>query len=396
MLKETWVNTYATAFAEEVVTLDRIERTSDGMRHDLNGRYVVIPLHVRRNQGIGSRPEGAVLPQPGSQGYAGTQVRVKTQYGVGQLTAHVLKLVDGDPRAAVTALDSELEGLKNDVVKDYNRQVYGDGTGALTTVTSVAGNVVTVASTQFMSPDMLIDAVAPAGPTVTASTRRILSVDDAAKTVTLDSAAGVAGTNVLVRQGNYNQELTGFAAFVSATSTVQNLSPAAEPLWAATVFNAAAHAYSDSEVTKAFDRVRRSAGGGKEPTDMFTDDGVERAVFDTLSAGREFHNTVEFGHGYSALPFSRGSKIVPIITDPDYPTAIDATTGSILGINEGDVKVFREDEAGTSQRRPAPCSSRHPTAQTRGNSDCGSSRSSGSSSATPTSRSTTLTGTSNG
>jgi hypothetical protein len=343
MLKEVWQQGHEVSFNQDIIGLSRIEKTSDGMVEDLSGRYVVIPLKVRRNQGLGSRPERGILPLPGHQGYVGTRVTVRTQYGVGEITAQTLHLVDGNPRAAISAIDEELEGLRDDFNKDYSRQVYGNATGILATVTAVAGNVVTVSSAQFVDLEQRVDAVDTTGPTVTSAGRLILDVNEDTKEVTLDNATGVAVGNILVRAGNYNQEINGFSQLISATLPTQNLSPAAERLWKSTEINPGAHAYNEAEIIKAFHSVRLRAGAAKQPTVMFTDLGVERAAFALLSQSREFVNTVEFGHGYSALPFNVGSKTVPMVADPDYPTAIDAVTGSILGVHEPSVKLYRED-----------------------------------------------------
>lgn len=345
MLKEVWQQGHEVSFNRDIIGLSRIEKTSDGLVEDLSGRYVVIPLKVRRNQGLGARPERGILPLPGHQGYVGARVNVRTQYGVGEITAQTLHLVDGNPRAAISAIDEELEGLRDDFNKDYSRQVYGDGSGQLATITAVDANGVdvTVDSVQFLDLEQRLDAVDEAGPTVTSANRLVEAVNASTKVVTLDSSAGAAVGNILVRAGNYNQEVTGFGALVHDTLAVQNLDPADERLWASTVESPGAHAYSEAEIIKAFHAVRISAGASKQPTVMFTDLGVERAAFAQLSASREFVNTVEFGHGYSALPFNVGSKTIPVVADPDYPTDVDAATGSILGVHEPSVKVYRED-----------------------------------------------------
>lgn len=343
MLKEVWQNGHETAFSQDIVALSRIERTSDGMVEDLSGRYVVIPLKVRRNQGLGSRPERGILPLPGHQGYVGTQVRVRTQYGVGEITAQTLHLVDGNPRAAISAIDEELQGLRDDFMKDYARQVYGDATGTLATVTAVAGNVITVDSLLYVDLEMLVDSITPGTGAATATNVSVEDTDPDTNEITVDDATGVLVGDVLVRAGNWNQEINGFGILVHNTLEVQNLDPADERLWASKLVDPGAHNYDDVELIRAFHAVRLSAGSAKEPTACFTDLGVERAIFNTLSASREFHNTVEFGHGYSALPFQLGAKTVPIVSDPDYPTDIDAAVGSILGIHEPSVKVYRED-----------------------------------------------------
>lgn len=343
MLKEVWQRGHETAFSKEIVALQRIEQTSDGIREDHTGRYVVIPLTIRRPQGLGSRAERGVLPLPGKTGYVGTRLEILSQYGVGEITAQTIQLVDGEPGAAIDALDEELTNLRESFSKDYARMVYGDGTGHLATITAISGDVLTVDSVQYLAEDMRVDAVDDAYAGVEASNALIVSVDDDAQEVEVDDATDMSVGDVLVRHGNLNQEITGFGALVDDEKPVQNLDPAEERKWKAVVKDGSARAYSEVELTAQFQRIRRQAGSEKEPTVIFTEDGIERAIFSQLSSTREFHNTVEFGHGYSALPFNRGSRTVPIVTDPDYPTDPNASTGEMLGINEQMVKVHKHE-----------------------------------------------------
>jgi hypothetical protein len=342
MLKEVWPDSFNTAFSNEIVGLQRIEQTSRGVSHDVSGRYVVIPLKVRRNQGIGSRPERGILPLPGKQGFVGTRVTLRHQYGVFDITAQALKLADREPRSFINALDQEMSGLREDVMKDYARQFYGQADGILATVESVAGNVVTVDRIQYMDVEMRLDSVDTAGPTLGADGAEVLDVDEGDRTITLSDATGVAAGHVLVRTGNYGQEINGLGALIDDEIPVQNLDPAEEPKWAASVISGDDRAWSEMEQVAAFQNVRRRTG--KMPTVMFTGFGVERAIFGQLSSSREFVNTIEFGHGYSALPFNIGSTTIPLVADPDYPEDIDAETSSILGVREDDVQVYREEE----------------------------------------------------
>lgn len=345
MLKEVWPARLETAFSNEIVALSRIENTSDGVRTDVSGRYTVIPLHVSRNHGIGSRAERAVLPAPGKQGYNSARVDLRHQYGVGDISSQALLLADREPRSFINAIDRELEGLQTDAMKDYARQVYGDGTGTLGTVDGApAANVITVDRTQYFAVGQVLDAVAPGGPTVTATGMTVTAVDEDAKTVTVDDDTGVADTNVLVRTGNYNQEITGLDALLDsdhATVSFQNLTSASEPTWKPLINSDAAHAYSEVEIIAQCDRVRRNSG--KMTSVMFTHFGVRRAIFSALQQDRQFHNTIEFGQGFSALPFSYGAQTIPQVEDPDFPGDFDAASAAIYGLNEDSISVYQEE-----------------------------------------------------
>ena len=53
---------------------------------DWQGRQVVIPVHVSRNDGIGYRAESSDLPDAGKQGYVNMNVTAKFLYGRFSLT----------------------------------------------------------------------------------------------------------------------------------------------------------------------------------------------------------------------------------------------------------------------------------------------------------------------
>jgi len=347
MLKETWPDAFETAFSNEIVGIARIEQTSEGLSEDMSGRYAVVPMKVRRNQGIGSRAERAILPLPGKQGFVGTRVTLRYQYGVGDITVQGLKLADREPRSFVNLLDQEMTGLRDDVMKDYARQFYGDGSGTLCTVTDITvgdNEDVEVDSVQYLEPEMRVDFVTTAGPTVAVTSAEIVAVNEATKVVTFDVDVETPGTNgdVIVRTGDYNQEINGLGAFLGGDE-VQNLDAATEPTWEAPIFtDSSARAYDEMLWVKAMDSTRRRSG--KQVSVMFTDFGGRRAVFADLKQSREYVNTVEYASGFSALPMNYGVQTIPLVEDPDYPTDFDAAETSIIGVAEDQLKVYKDPE----------------------------------------------------
>lgn len=343
LLKEVWLPTMNSAFNEEIIGLSRIERTG-GIRNDVSGRYTVIPVRVRRHQGLGARPENGILPLPGRRGYVGTRVEVGAHYAIADVTAHMLALADGDPRSFANMFDEEFSGLRDDARKDMARQVYGRGGLGMATVSGVpAGNVVTVDSLQYLEEEMLIDFVNPTTEAVTASGVEIVSIDEDASTIEVSDATGAADTNVIVRAGSWGREINGFDVLIDDTEPIQNLNPATERKWASVVDDngGTGRAWNEVQQKAVIDKIRRR--GGKIPSAMFTGFGVERAVFADLSQSREFNNTIEFGHGFSALPFHYGAQVIPLVSDPDFPEDEGAATGKIQLVSEGDVNFFQEE-----------------------------------------------------
>lgn len=69
ILKEVYESGINAQLNDEVIALRRIERTSEGVTSQVGGKYVVFPIHVNRNSGIGARREDETLPDAGRQGY---------------------------------------------------------------------------------------------------------------------------------------------------------------------------------------------------------------------------------------------------------------------------------------------------------------------------------------
>ena len=352
MLREVWPASFNTAFSNEIVALSRIEESEQGVSNEISGRYTTVPLRVSRNEGIGSRPERGILPSPGRQGYVTGQIELKAQYGVGSVTSHVLNLADTDRRSFIDAITEELEGVQDDVMKDYARMVYTPSTGELAEVVSTGtengDDYIEVDHIQYFvgADDRAIDAIDVAGPTVTASEMIVTgwNVDD--NRVYVDNNDGVSAGNILVREGNYHEETYGLLELIDDETTVENINPNDVPKWKSVVLGrdradaGNPEPWDETEIVRANDEVRISAN--ENISVMFTGFGVRRAVFNDLKQQREYVNTIEFAHGFEALPFHLGSRTIPLVADPDYPEDRGATSGSILGVDESTVSIFRE------------------------------------------------------
>jgi hypothetical protein len=126
VLKERYEGKMNYQLDSETPALKRVVRSSDGVTNEVGGKYVTFPIHTRRNQGIGARNEGEALPMPGQQGVAAGRIPLRYQYGAMELTGQAFELADSAPETFISTLDLETDGLKDDLAKDLNRQVYGD------------------------------------------------------------------------------------------------------------------------------------------------------------------------------------------------------------------------------------------------------------------------------
>ncbi len=342
-LKEVYEGDVRRQLQDEIVALKRITRSSDGVSNETNGKYVTFPVHVRRNGGLGSRNEAEVLPTPGQQGYASARLSLKSAYLGIELTGHSIDMSDTNPKAFAKSLDEEMERGRVDFKKDFNRQIYGDGTGAISRIrvtNGTASNVwaVTDARLFWVGADVVDLVTAPS--TVATSARTVTAVDltPGANTITVSGAAiAVTAGQLIVRTGSVNREITGLGAIVANSGLLYNINPATEPEWTSEVDSngGTARALSEALMVRLVDRIRRR--GGKTSV-ILTDDGSYRAYWALLSQLRGFTNTEEFTGGYKGLKFAAGNDEIPVVADYDAPL------GTMYFLNEDDITLYRDED----------------------------------------------------
>lgn len=347
ILKEIYGPRIENQLQNETTALKRIERTSDGVVETVGGKYVDFPIKVSRNTGIGYRSENEVLPAAGQQGYAEVHVPLKYGYGRGKITAQVMKLAETNAQAFSSGLDNEMDGLKDDLLKDSNRTVYGDGSGLLCSIVSDnpdGDNSIEVDNIQWLEIGMRIDIRTRASGAAIGLDRLITEIDETNLYVYYDGA-DVDPTNAdgLYREGNYasgtSREVSGFGIIVSDTGELHNVDPATQPKWAATVLtNPAAagtpRALSEGLMIQTADGVRRK--GGKTSL-ILGGLGVRRSYFNLLTQQRRYTDTKEFAGGFQGLAFNYGTEI-PMVEDVDSPP------NQMLFLDEKKIKVYRNQE----------------------------------------------------
>jgi hypothetical protein len=344
-LKEVYQGRLREQLNNDTKTLKRILRSNSGVTNEVGGKYVTFPVHTRRNSGIGSRNEMEALPTPGQQGTAAARVGLKYGYGGVQLTGQAIALSDTDPKAFAKALDVELDGLKTDLQKDMNRQIYGDGTGSIAVVTAVVtSTTIPVNDARLFQIGENVDLIT-LPTTVAQAARTVLSVSLAAgaNTVTVSGAAitTVVG-QIFARNGSGpsaagNREITGFAAIVNSSGTLYNIDPTVEPEWTATVDanGGVTRALSEARMILMADTIRTRGG---KTTVIFQSLGVRRAYFNLLSQQRQVVNEQKFTGGFTGLAFTTDDGEIPAVAD------IDAPLNTQWFMNEDDLTFYRDEE----------------------------------------------------
>lgn len=98
----------------------------------VEGGNFVIAIHRSRNNAAAiGRVEGATLPTAGQQGFINAVVPVKQLYSRIQVSGKAIAATRSNKGAFLRALESEMKYVMTDTKRGLNRQLNGDGTGAL-------------------------------------------------------------------------------------------------------------------------------------------------------------------------------------------------------------------------------------------------------------------------
>ena len=324
----------------EVTALTRIERSSEGVTHEVGGKYVRFPVRIQRNHGIGARNESEALPIPRTQGYADARVSLKYLYGSLQLTGPTFELADKNFQAFASVLDAEVNGVKEGLRKDVARQTYGAPTGKLATTTS-AGTTTTLvmldANAQYLEVGMFLDVFTSADAVRVADVEVTnISSDGTTTTVTFTPAAGLATASgdYATRDNSGGKEMNGFDSVIQNTGTLYNINSSTVPVWKSVVNSngGTPRAISEGLMIKLVDDIRKVGGG--VPTVAFCGLGVRRAYFNLLVQQRRITNTQEFAGGFKGLAFVTGAGEIPIVED------VDCQPNRMLFVNEKEIKLY--------------------------------------------------------
>jgi hypothetical protein len=344
LLKEIYQGRLQNQLQNELVGMKRIEQTSDGVESNVGGKYVVFPLKISRNQGIGYRNESEQLPLAGQQGYTRVQIGLRYGYGALKMTGQLMELATSNTQAFSNTMDLEISGLKDDVAKDQARIFYGDGVGTMATVSAATGplQTLTVANTQYLEVGQVVDITTSStnSTVITGGTARtIASIVPATGVVTLVTGTAITTAlgNTIVRTANWGKEPNGLASIVSTTGTLHNVDPNLVPIWKATVDanGGSNRALSEALMITQVDLVRTL---GAKTSLFLTSLGVRRSYFNLLQQQRQFTGTQEFAGGFKGLAFAAGGGNIPLVEDPDCPK------NTLYGLDESSLKVYRDSD----------------------------------------------------
>lgn len=317
--------------------LDGIKSTARNITQ-VGGLGVKFVAHVGRNTGIGARGEDEDLPEAGNQQYVDGQTGLKSFYGSVRLTGQVMAQASQNYQTFADVTAEEIERIRDDIAKDQNRQIFGDGTGTLAslTVAASAEATLTVDNVKYVHIGMRVDVV-DISATGSSSTATILNaggyatvtgINKATKVITLDKSVTAAVGDALVRSNstatatvnNWKKEWTGFGAIISDTGVLHGIDPATTPAWAAHTKDISVGGVAQ-QITEEdmIGMVTDIAEDGDKPDVIWTDHGSWNGYWKALQENRRYVNKVDLQGGNRSLGFATEFGDLPFKADFDAP-----------------------------------------------------------------------------
>jgi len=323
--------------------LEFIEASSQHITQ--NGKEVIFDTHVGRNQGIGARGVREVLPTAGAQKYKQAHLYLKNLYGAIEVDGQLFEQAADNYNSFINVVDNEIKGLKRDLSRDLNRQIYGDGSGTLAVVkTTATGATIVFVDAHWAEPDMVVDVLlgtdlTDGTPTVVSAARTILAVNETTGAITFDASVTATAGDIIVRASggvnSFKKELTGLGAIVSSGNSLHGIDGATVPVWNSTMKTLGTEGTPGTLTELALINLVQSVDKQGGEVDVFlASPGVYNAYWNLLQGLRQFTNGAGLTGGQRSFTFEALGKPIKFVSDYAAPKGtLYALSSSELVIN---------------------------------------------------------------
>lgn len=307
LLKKNIAPTIEPQFNEDSYMLSNIPKNK---RSGFKNNTIYLDLRRSRNESIASISASTTsLPTAGSQKRSQASVNDTYTFGTFQLDMRTLAHAEGNEDSIVNILTEETEGLRKDMSKDVNRQLFGDGTAVLATVASnSAGTTVTVDSTKYIYEGQLL--------TINTDAVEVVAVtSDTTFTIT-GAATVVAAETVVKTEGS--SEMNGLALAVGV-GNFENITVATNNFWKSYV-DSTTETYTTATALEADMRAAKTAVNkyGKVSTILTTYE-LRDGYINLNVTNQRFVDSVELKGGFGMAPTFDG---LPVVADFDCQTGV--------------------------------------------------------------------------
>lgn len=265
------------------------------------------------NESVGAINETEQFRTADSESYLQFTVSPKVLVGPVEFSGLLSQAANSDEESFAAAVIDLVENTRERMLKDYNRQFYGLGTGAMASPTgATASNVTsfTVDSAQYLRKNMMIDIFN--GATKTVDSIRISDVDKSANIIYFATSIGAAinATSVIYKE-NINdsapsdgKEVIGLRGIIddgTDLTTFENISAASNRIWRSVRIDAGSANLTSDLLQRLLDDV--SVLGGEMPDTIITHKKQRRKYLDLVVPQKRFQDD-NMDAGFQKLSFN--------------------------------------------------------------------------------------------
>lgn len=313
--------------AENTILLQNIKR--DSKKIDASGKYARLTLNKEWSAGYGARAENADLPTEVDASYVNSDVYMRYEYGRIKVTGPVMAASKDNKGAITRALSSEMSSITLAIKNNMNREVFGDGYGALALVATDGGDdsgdlgagycKITVDTTKYIKKGMKIDFfTAKSGGSAHNASVVVKNVGSSTEFDLLNADANTVATSDYVfiedARGVEMMGLLGIIDEDTYRSTLQGVNRSTgqgNNWWRGSVQASGVNAdLKLSDMQDAWTKGEQNDGVTKFIITTFS---LRDAYADLLIPDRRYVNTMELKGGYKGISFNDA----PVVADKD-------------------------------------------------------------------------------
>ena len=285
----------------------------------LVSNQIVASAPIGLSGGFGYGEEGKETPQAGGVKIERFITNAKDMY-VNVVISEKAIALTGNAGAMASALDTEVKGAYETAKWNVGRSLFGNGTGILTTTqaSTTTGNTIKVDDVRNLKEGLIIDIYEDGGDVVKG--RRLLTIDRASKTITIDGASVNVGKGFITVQNSYNREITGLGAiFDDSISTIYGVDKTINPVLKPIVYDCGDD-ISDGVITKV---LRQAKNDKNSKIDMILagDDAYDHYI-EYLRTNNirveDMSHTIQ--GGFKAIKFIFGNQEIDIVNESFVPS----------------------------------------------------------------------------
>lgn len=301
---------------KDVILYARVKRD----RENVAGKRFEFPAHGAWAESGGAIAELGALPTAGNEIVKSSFGTVKTIFQHLQISTKVISATKTDRAAFVQAVDFKMKAAVDNLKRDLNTMLNGDGTGALARVTAVSGQDITVDNALPLRPNMVLNAwTARSGGTQHNADFTVSNINYETNVVTVvGTISAVAPNDWLFKSTGRGLNVMGLLGAVDDGTyvvTFQGIDRSTDGWWKSVVLGngGVARPLTFSLLQALEDKIYIQSGA--RPSMIYSNLGQRNAYLQLAIADKRYVNTMKYDAGFEALEYNGR----PWFVDRDTP-----------------------------------------------------------------------------